>query len=503
MKGVGHVSHIWLTKALKAGLFPSTYAHTVATIIADAADADGRWCFLRQANLLSKCGESMSLPTLKRAIDAMVDAGLVRKLTEPQKKAFFAVSGPEGSEPKQCGRLPPVLELLVPAGEFSPEALEEINRRRAGLGEEPLTKESRPYPLGFTGLREPEFGSQGATDPYPTDPYKKPDPSVRGSSTTGRAREDSDGHDVGGGKGIEEPSGGALALLAHIPDAALGNPGPDRAALARALDRLREQGMEQRALVALVEDIRGLRRPFPALMSRMRSVEDARRFLDGRLGAGVHLPGRGVPPSEWGGIPMPRRGDLGFPSAEGDPFDRPVEFTVDSQGRASGTCPEHPGVRNVPGGSCAACGGPCRSVPGETLPSPVPAPAAPEPPQPRIPDPVPPVPGEKPEKPEEDGEAAAEETGEAEEPEEAGVEPDPELERAMRASLEQARARPAAPRRAREVVLTPKARAVVDAVRERLANARTPAASRAPASHGRNTAETHAEQQGGPSPPGV
>ncbi|WP_249351905.1 hypothetical protein [Nocardiopsis akebiae] len=131
--------------------------------------------------------------------------------------------------------------------------------------------------------------------------------------------------------------------------------------------------MAEQELTALVRGAERLRRPFPALMLRLRGPAEARAFLTGVLG-------RGVAPTtpRQAGIPAPRRPAEEHGPDDGDPFARPPGFDVDARGTAVRTCPDHPGVRNVPGGACRACGGPCRSVPGE-LPRP---PAPPRPPQP-------------------------------------------------------------------------------------------------------------------------
>ncbi len=101
-------------------------------------------------------------------------------------------------------------------------------------------------------------------------------------------------------------------------------------------------------------------------MSRLSSLKRAQQFLAGRLGQGVHEPLWPAPPS--------------WPAAQWAPgtvTDEP-EFDLDSRGRSPRTCPDHPGVRNEPGGSCRVCSRPCRSAPGQDPPeSPVPAPANP------------------------------------------------------------------------------------------------------------------------------
>lgn len=42
-------------------------------------------------------------------------------------------------------------------------------------------------------------------------------------------------------------------------------------------------------------------------------------------------------------------------------------FTLDSQGTAARTCPDHPAIRNVPGAPCRVCGRLCRTEPGELM----------------------------------------------------------------------------------------------------------------------------------------
>jgi hypothetical protein len=170
-----------------------------------------------------------------------------------------------------------------------------------------------------------------------------------------------------------------------------------------------EEGLEPDELAAVLGNAASLRRPFPALMRRLRSAGDARAFLDGRLGRGVERdgargtglgaspggdrppapdggPGHGhggfraaattAPTHPFGGIPLPRA------AQDDDPFARPPAFTVDSAGTAPRTCPRHPAVRNVPGGTCRLCGGPCRSVPGELLHPPA-SESSPEPERPK------------------------------------------------------------------------------------------------------------------------
>jgi hypothetical protein len=359
MRAEGFHPSIWVDDALRAGLIPSSRAYLVARVIAGAVDVDGRWCYLFVDTVTARTGGLASASTVKRGLADLVRAGLVRRLPPGEARRFFAED--IAARRRYGDRLPTVLELMVPASAYPAPVLERINRQRAALGEEPLTVRSRPGPGAVTtGQIEPGDVSHRPTDPSFIPPLSDAaDRSVRGSDTTGRApaRETAEAH--------------ALEAVADIPDGLLRDPGADRAALARAVERLSGEGLDAAALAALVSGANALARPFPALMRRLASPRSARDFLDGRLGAGVHRP-RGPAP-----IPPPRAPyDDG-----GDGFDRPPEFAVDAAGTAPRTCPEHPGVRNVPGGRCRACQGPCRSVPGELL-----LPAPPTPPPPRRPE---------------------------------------------------------------------------------------------------------------------
>ena len=358
MRAAGFHPSIWVDDALRAGLMPSQRGYIVARIIAGAVDVDGRWCYLFVDTVSDRTGGLASASTVKRGLADLVRAGLVRRLPAQEARRFFTED--IAARRRYGDRLPTVLELMIPALAYPGPVREEINRQRAALGEESLTVRSRPGLGGSaTGRIEPGDGSG-----RPADPSSIPPPSdeaarsVRGSVTTGRApaRETAEAH--------------ALEAIADIPDGALRDPGADRAALARAVERLAEAGLDGTALSALLSGADSLARPFPALMRRLASPRSARDFLDGRLGAGVHRPRESAP------VPSPRAAGEGG----GDMFDHPPEFEVDAAGTAPRTCPEHPGVRNVPGGRCRACQGPCRSVPGEIL-LPVP-PTLPLPPRP-------------------------------------------------------------------------------------------------------------------------
>lgn len=162
---------------------------------------------------------------------------------------------------------------------------------------------------------------------------------------------------------------GLWDLLARIPDRLLLSPEADRATLGHKAQSLLRAGLSEDQLRALLSGIEGLGRPFGALLLRMASLKNALAFLDGKLGQGVHSP--------WGSAtawPAPGEG-FGAGSTrleptdsdQGDAFAHPPEFDVDVNGAVDRTCPEHPTVRNVPGGCCALCGRPCRSSPGEIL----------------------------------------------------------------------------------------------------------------------------------------
>ncbi|WP_053617481.1 hypothetical protein [Nocardiopsis sp. NRRL B-16309] len=345
MRADGFHPSIWIDDALRAGLMPSQRAYLVARIISGAVDVDGRWCYLFVDTVSERTGGLASASTVKRGLADLVRAGLVRKLAPEEARRFFAEV--LAARRRYGDRLPAVLELMVPARAYPALVLEQINRQRAVLGEEPLTVRSRPGPAtSAAGQIDTGGVSDRSADPSPIPPlYDEAARSVRGSDTTGRA------------KARETAEAHALEAVADIPDRALRDPGADRAALARAVERLAQAGLDASALSALLSGADTLIRPFPALIRRLADPRSAREFLDGRLGAGVHRP-RG-PLS----IPLPRVPYEGG----GDVFDHPPAFEVDASGTAPRTCPEHPGVRNVPGGRCRACQGSCRSVPGELL----------------------------------------------------------------------------------------------------------------------------------------
>ncbi|MEV2276991.1 hypothetical protein AB0I72_15550 [Nocardiopsis sp. NPDC049922] len=419
MKGVGFIPLLWVARAMNEGLFPSYRSIPVAVAIANAVDADGRWCFLSHGSLVERCGGTMSRSTVERALKDLAGAGLIRRLSRAQVRVFF--SDDVEARLQAADRLPGVLELLVPASVFAEQTLAEINEVRAALGEDPLDATTRPYPPVATARQieaspvQIDVGdtSDRRTDLFPTHPYPSdPSPSVR------RPRPPDAAPAV------------CLPQLERIPDAVLGNPHADRTALDRAAREVLDDGLTPDELTAVLSDATTARRPFPALMRRLRSPEDARAFLDGRLGRGVH----GHPPSPFAGIPRPRSGD------DPDPFARPPEFLVDAAGTAPRTCPGHPAIRNVPGGTCRLCERPCRTVPNELMHPPTPA----KPPRPT------------PEPPMED------------------VAVDPALLARARASLDEGKHRPSVPP-PNPPAHSPARREAVAEARRRLEEARTPA----------------------------
>ncbi|WP_047870383.1 hypothetical protein [Nocardiopsis sp. RV163] len=386
MRGIGFIPDIWVNEAREAGLFPTSRAFIAATVIARAADLDGRWCFLCLDTLVSRSGHLLSLSVAKRAVADLVAAGLVRKLDPVQTRAFFAEDIRERT--RSPDRLPLVLELLIPAEDFPEPVREEINAVRAALGEEPLDEATRPRIRKAATVRiDLGDGSNRPAHLYPIhlSSDERPDSVRRSPDTAGEpeaarpepGRPSTHGrpphaHPRNAHPPHAQPSQGH-PLLRHVPDAALNDPRADRAALTRALLRLRDAGLTEQELTALVRGAERLRRPFPALMLRLRGPAEARAFLTGVLGRGV------TPTTPWqAGIPAPRRPADDRGPDDGAPFARPPGFDVDARGTAVRTCPDHPGVRNVPGGACRACGGLCRLVPGE-LPRP---PAPPRPPEP-------------------------------------------------------------------------------------------------------------------------
>ncbi|GAB3689497.1 hypothetical protein [Nocardiopsis oceani] len=339
-KGIGFILAIWVQRMHRAGLLPTLRSLSALLAISDAVDADGRWCFFLLENLAGRSGGTLSVSSLKRAIDDLAAAGVVRKLTRSETLGFFAEDINRG---RSVYQLPCVLELLVPAEDYPELVLAEINACRAELGEEPLNAHNRP-PLTRRWTRahtEPTPSSDRPTDCSPGYSSEDEAPgSVRGSASTGE-------------KNRQKLRSGLFGIIDRIPDAFLSDPETDRERLGRAVENLLRQGLSAGTLRTLFSGIERLGRPFPALMHRLRSPRAARAFLDGSLGRGIHAPGTLVP--SW---PVPV-GD--------DAFAQPEQFPLDSQGRANRTCPEHDATRNAPGSTCVICGRRCRSVPGELI----------------------------------------------------------------------------------------------------------------------------------------
>ncbi|MFL1442442.1 hypothetical protein [Nocardiopsis protaetiae] len=167
MDGIGFIPAIWVVDALRSGVFPNLRAHTAASIIADTADRDGRWCFLCLDTLVARSCGTLSLSTAKRAIKDLIDAGVVRKLPRSELAVFFAADLAAGR--RRADNLPDVLELLIPASAYTrhdPRVLEEINEVRTRLGEEPLTPDNRPD-LTTTGRSDLSRQVRSTYRPFP------------------------------------------------------------------------------------------------------------------------------------------------------------------------------------------------------------------------------------------------------------------------------------------------------------------------------------------------
>ncbi|MBE1458445.1 hypothetical protein H4W79_002659 [Nocardiopsis terrae] len=334
---------IWVQQIFNKGLLTKPRSVLALMAIADVVDADGRWCYFLLENLAKRSGGLLSVSSLKRAIDDLVEAGIVRKLTRSETIEFFAQSINRG---RSAHQLPCVLELLVPAQDYTDLVLEEINACRAQLGEEPLTVHNRP-PLKrrrTPAQVDPAPSSDRPTDCSPGDGSgSEVDRSVRGTSSTGEQTR-------------QRPRIGIFGLINRIPNSFLASPETDRDLLALAVEKLLRQGLGEPDVRALFSGMERLHRPFPALMRRLGDITYALNFLNGSLGRGIHTsPPRTIP----------------WPGSYGDETSiRPEEFRLDSLGRATGTCPVHDNTRNLPGGNCTICGEPCRSEPGQIMPEP-------------------------------------------------------------------------------------------------------------------------------------
>ncbi|MFB8766645.1 hypothetical protein VSQ78_02950 [Nocardiopsis alba] len=141
MRGIGFIPGLWLQKARRERRFARMRAFCAATIIADAVDPDGGFCFFHLNTMVERSGGMLSLSSAQRGIADLIEAGMVRKLDPAQARIFFAREIARGRSPH---RLPCVLELLIPMEDFPEPVLAEINEARAALGEEPLTRFNRP-----------------------------------------------------------------------------------------------------------------------------------------------------------------------------------------------------------------------------------------------------------------------------------------------------------------------------------------------------------------------
>jgi hypothetical protein len=366
MDGIGFVLPLWIGRARRSGLFPTLRSHLLFSVLAEAADVDGRWCYLYQSTVAARSGGLLSESTVLRALGDLKAARLVRVLGREETRAFFAADLASGA--RHADRLPLVIDLLVPAEAYPAQVLAEINHVRARLGEDLLDEATRPYPAVGT-TRQPDTGeaSMRRTDLSPKDPsHHRAGTSVRERVTTGReeATRTTAYPDIPESSTTSAPLPGWPAqLAAAVPTHRLTRPDHDRRALAGAARRLLDQGLSEHDVRALFTGTDALDRPFPALMRRLRTIRDARAFLAGHLG---RTPGTDSAATGSGTDPL-----------ASDPFAHRPRFEVDHHGTAARTCPHHPSVRNTPGGACRVCGGPCRTVPGELLHPPAPTDADP------------------------------------------------------------------------------------------------------------------------------
>jgi hypothetical protein len=346
MDGIGFVLPLWIGRARRSGLFPTLRSHLLFSVLAEAADVDGRWCYLYQSTVAARSGGLLSGSTVLRALGDLKAARLVRVLGREETRAFFAADLVSGA--RHADRLPLVIDLLVPAEAYPAQVLAEINHVRARLGEDLLVEATRPYPAVGT-TRQPDTGeaSTRRTDLSPKDPsHHRVGTSVRERVTTGgeEATRTTAHPDISESSTASAPLPRWPArLAAAVPAHRLTRPDHDRRALADAAGSLLDQGLSEHDVRALFTGTDALDRPFPALMRRLRTIRDARAFLAGHLG---RTPGTD-----------PATGSGTDPLAP-DPFAHRPRFEVDHHGTAARTCPHHPSVRNTPGGACRVCGGP-------------------------------------------------------------------------------------------------------------------------------------------------
>ncbi|MFF1673165.1 hypothetical protein ACFVWN_25830 [Nocardiopsis flavescens] len=432
MNGIGFLPLLWVNSALEAGLFPTTRAHTVASAIAEAADRDGRWCYLYLDTLTRRCGGTLSRSTAKRALRDLLHHHLVRKLPRTHLRTFFAQDLATGR--RRADNLPDVLELLIPASAFThhhPAVLEEINHARAQLGEEPLTPHNRPdlpalrtprrtrptrttEAMGTTGVQgdpsrgvtlNPREGSQRPTDPSPAHPHPNDPPPhpLRTRATTGAA--------------VPRPRTEAAPAATRTPEHA---PAPRQAPDATPPTPPAPVRPPARTLLPEPPTSQPpLPRPRsapdtspPAPPSPRTAPAWAYDLLARIPDAALHHPHRdrthlatrlhdlarqGVPRTAlahaltgWEHTTRPyaalnarlttpdtlhtwnthtHHHTPHKPAPDPRPTpDHPAAFTLDTHGKATHTCPHHPTLRNTPGGTCTICGHPCRTHPDHTPP---------------------------------------------------------------------------------------------------------------------------------------
>lgn len=229
-----------------------------------------------------------------------------------------------------------------------------------------------------TDLSEPETNLDAATDtddPPSTNPSQRTldnESSVRDQGSTDRAparetapertepntQENTAAEAAGASPAAPPttpPSAWALGVLAPIPDAALYAPARDRAALAARLDALAATGVARADLERTVQGWEDTARPFAALTVRLASPQSVHTW-------NTRTPAPTSPAvGPFGGV------GLGQAAGGGDMFAERPRFTLDSQGTAARTCPDHPAIRNIPGAPCRVCGRLCRTEPGELM----------------------------------------------------------------------------------------------------------------------------------------
>ena len=120
-------------------------------------------------------------------------------------------------------------------------------------------------------------------------------------------------------EGWQKQQNGPYGIIARIQDRFLSDPQTDRQRLTTAVDHLLSQGLSVKGVRALFSGLDRLKRPFPALMFRMRGLEAAQTFLTRTLGRGVNASGPSSPQ-------LPTTDDV-------EPFSRPERFLLDSWAR--------------------------------------------------------------------------------------------------------------------------------------------------------------------------